>query len=267
MKRNTWNKIAIAFCLVALVACKSKKLVVVNRPTTPGVDSAALKENTMRARLEAIRAKQVTFNTFTGKAKTKLDINGNSNDVTLNIRMARDQKIWVSITAIIGIEVARAQITPDSIIVVNRLQNVYLKKPFSYVYTYASRQVTFKTLQALLLGNAIPEVVNNNNGDFTTQGNNIILSGKLQDLVYKLLLGPDMKVTQTNLANQFGGKSLQVANNIFIQADNRVIPSQIDISSAAGDKKIKLNLRYTQAEFDKPLEYPFSIPKSYEAAN
>lgn len=249
---------------MALVACKSKKLVVVNRPT---VDSAALnKENSIRARLAAIQSKQVTFNTFSGKAKTKLDINGNSNDVTLNIRVAHDQKIWISVTAIIGIEVARAQITPDSIIVVNRIQSVYLKKPFSYVYTYASRQITFKALQALLVGNAIPEVLNSH-PDFAAEGNNTVLSGTLQDLVYKLLLGPDMKVTQTNLSNQFGGKSLQVANNVFIQATNRVIPSQIDISSTAGDKKIQLNLRYTQAEFDKQLDYPFSIPKSYEPAN
>jgi hypothetical protein len=265
MKRNILNKIAVVFCLLALVACKSKNLVVVNRPNT-AVDSAAIKENSIRARLDAIRSKQVTFNTFSGKAKTKLDINGNSNDVTLNIRVARDQKIWISVTAIIGIEIARAQITPDSIIVVNRLQSVYLKKPFSYVYTYASRQINFKTLQALLIGNAIPELLNPNT-NFETQGNNTALSGNLQDLIYKLLLGPDMKVTQTNLSNQFGGKSLQVANNVFIQASNRVIPSQVDISSTAGDKKIQLNLRYTQAEFDKPLEYPFSIPKSYEAAN
>jgi tetratricopeptide (TPR) repeat protein len=211
------NKIVIVFCLLALVACKSKKLVVVNRPTTT-VDSAAInKENSIRSRLAAIQSKQVTFNTFSGKAKTKLDINGNSNDVTLNIRVARDQKIWISVTAIIGIEVARAQITPDSIIVVNRLQSVYLKKPFSYVYTYASRQINFKTLQALLVGNAIPEVLNPR-PDFAAEGNNTVLSGTLQDLVYKLLLGPDMKVTQTNLSNQFGGKSLQVANNVFIQA-------------------------------------------------
>ncbi|QHS54572.1 DUF4292 domain-containing protein [Mucilaginibacter sp. 14171R-50] len=266
MRKNILNKMAMVFCLVALVACKSKKLVVVNRPTTM-VDSAAVnEENSLRARLAAIRSKQVTFNTFSGKAKTKLDINGNDNDVTLNIRIARDQKIWISITAIVGIEVARAQITPDSIIVVNRLQSVYLKKPFSYVYTYASKQVNFKTLQALLVGNAIPEMVNSD-ADFKMEGANTVLSGNLQDIIYKLLLGPDMKVTQTNLSNQVARQSLQVANSVFIQADNRVIPSQIDILSTAGDKKIQANLRYAQAEFDKPLEYPFSIPKSYEPAN
>jgi hypothetical protein len=267
MRRNILNKIAVVFCLLALVACKSKKLVVVNRPTTPTVDSADInKRNNIRSTIAAIQSKQVTFNTFSGKAKTKLDINGNSNDVTLNIRVARDQKIWISVTAIIGIEVARAQITPDSIIVVNRLQNVYLKKPFSYVYTYASRQINFKTLQALLVGNAIPELLNTD-ADFVTEGNNLAIHGNLQDVLYKLLLGPDMKVTQTNLTNQAAWQSLLVANNVFIQADSRVIPSQIDIASTAGGKNIKVNLRYTQAEFDKPLEYPFSIPKSYEAVN
>jgi hypothetical protein len=266
MKRNISNKIAIFFCLAALVACKSKKLVVVNRPTTQGVDSSATRANTKREKLAEIQSKQVTFNTFSGKAKAKLDINGNSNDVTLNIRMARDQKIWISITAIIGIEVARAQITPDSIQVINRLQSVYLKKPFNYVYTYASRQINFKTLQSILIGNAIPEVLNTNS-DLTPQGNNLVISGTMQDLLYKLLLGPDMKVTQTNLNSKSATQSLQVTNKVFINADNRVIPSQVDLSSASGNKKIQLNLRYTQAEFDKPLEYPFSIPKSYEAAN
>lgn len=250
--------------ILTLSACKSKKLVVVNRPT---VDSAAaIKANDVRSRIAAIRSKQVTFNTFSGKAKTKLAFNGNDNDVTLNIRVSRDQKIWISVTAIAGIEVARALITPDSILVRNNFQGVYLKKPFSYVYTYASKQVNFKTLQSLLVGNAIPELVNEN-ATYKPEGTNTAVTGTLQDLIYKLLLGPDMKVTQTNLSNQAAAQSLQVTNKVFIQADNRVIPSQIDIASTASGRKIQVNLRYTTAEFDKPLEYPFSIPKSYEAAN
>jgi hypothetical protein len=264
MKRNILNKIAIGCCVLTLLsACKSKKLVVVNRPTT---DSAAINKNDVRARVQAIQSKQVSFNTFSGKAKTKLDINGNANDVTLNIRINRDQKIWISITAIAGIEVARALITPDSIQVINRFQSVYFKKPFSYVYTYAPRQVNFKTVQSLLVGNAISELVNED-ATFKTEATNTALSGNLQGLIYKLLLGPDMKVTQTNLSNPGARQSLQVTNNVFIQADNRVIPSQIDIASTAGDKKIKANLRYTTAEFDRQLEYPFSIPKSYQPAN
>jgi hypothetical protein len=100
----------------------------------------------VNAKLVAIRAKQLTFNTFSGRAKAKLDFNGDGNDVTMNVRIQRDKKIWVSITAILGVEVARALITPDSIIVINKLQGVYTKKPFSYVWQYAGKQVNYKTI-------------------------------------------------------------------------------------------------------------------------
>jgi len=264
MKRNILNKIAFVCLLIIAAGCSSKKLVVVKRPVA---DTAAIaKANDINSKLAAIRSKQVTFNTFSGKAKAKLDVNGNDNDVTLNIRINRDQKIWISITAIAGIEVARAQITPDSLIVVNRLQSVYLKKPFSYIYSYASKQVNFQTIQSLLVGNAIGELLNEN-ATFLPEGNNTAITGNLQGLIYKLLLGADLKVTQTNLSNTAAHQTLQVANNVFIQANNRVIPSQVDILSTAGNNKIQANLRYTKAEFDLPLEYPFSIPKSYEAAN
>ncbi|RWY49148.1 DUF4292 domain-containing protein [Mucilaginibacter gilvus] len=263
MRRNILNKIAIILLLVTAVSCKSKKLVVVQRPTK---DTVAVKTNDVAERLAAIRSKQVTFNTFSGKAKTRLDINGDDNDVTLNIRVNRDQKIWISITAIAGLEVARALITPDSIQVINRFQNLYLKKPFSYIHRYAGRQVNFKTLQSLLVGNAIGELLNPD-AKFTPEGANTGITGNLQGLVYKLLLGPDMKVTQTNLANQLAGQTLQVANRVFIQADSRIVPSQIDITSTAPGNRVLVNLRYTQAEFDRVLEYPFSIPKSYQPAD
>jgi hypothetical protein len=228
-------------------------------------DTVATPDNKIHTKLAAIKAQQVNFNTFSGKAKTNLDINGNSNDVTLNIRINKGKKIWVSITAILGVEVARAVITPDSILLINRLEGVYMKKPFSYVYAYASKQVNYKTLESLLIGNAIPELLTEKS-EFVTTSNTTTLSGSLDDLLYKLIVGADNKVTQTNLNNQNEGQSLQVANNAFIQASNRILPSQIDIASVVKDKKVHINLHYTKVDFDQQLEYPFSIPDRYEPA-
>jgi hypothetical protein len=262
MKKNILNKLLIVCCLLVMVSCKARKQVLVARKS----DSAAKPlDNNVSSKLDAIRAKQVNFNTFAGRAKTKLDINGNSNDVTLNIRIERDKKIWVSITAIFGVEAARALITPDSILLINRLQGVYLRKPFSYVYKYASSQVNYKTLESLLIGNAIPELLNDK-AEFVAADGNTTLSGNLQDLLYKLIVGADLKVTQTNLSNQNEGQSLQVINNTFIQATNRVMPSEIDIASVVKDKKIQVNLHYTKTDFDVQQDYPFNIPASYEPA-
>ena len=228
--------------------------------------AAAVKPvNTKAMKIAAIRARQTTFNTFSGKAGTKLDINGNSNNVTLNIRIQNGKKIWVSITAIAGIEVARALITPDSLLVINKLQSVYIRKPFSYIYKFTGKSVNYGTVESLLIGNAIPELLNEN-ADFETVTGNTVLNGTMNDIVYKLILGPDLKATQTNLNNQAAGQSLQVVNAAFVQAGNKVMPSQIDISSAVKNKKVQLVLHYSKTEFDQPLEFPFNIPSRYTPA-
>ena len=89
----------------------------------------------------------------------------------------------------------------------------------------------------------------------------------INDLIYKLVTGPDLKVSHTELANQSEGQSLAVDNSTFIQAGNKILPSQINMSSTAGTKKIQVNLHYVKADFDLPLEYPFSIPARYSEAN
>jgi hypothetical protein len=261
----SYIKLITVCCLLLIFGCKSRKLVMVKKVVADS--TAAVKPlDTKAAKLTVIKAKQTSFNTFSGKAKTKLDISGNSNDVTLNIRIQMGHKIWVSVTAIAGIEVARAMITPDSILLINRLQSVYVRKPFSYINKFAGKQVNYKTLESLLIGNALPELLTENSEFFSAEGNTT-LTGNLNNVVYKLILGPDMKATQTSLGNQSAAQTLQVTNSAFIQATNRIMPSQIDMASVVKDKKIQVNLHYTKADFDQPLEYPFSIPSRYQPAD
>ncbi|MBS7566056.1 DUF4292 domain-containing protein [Mucilaginibacter sp. Bleaf8] len=262
MRRNILSKLLVV-CLVVAAGCKTKKQVVARTPvnTTNNADAGKL------SKIQAIQGKQVSFNTFSGKAKTKLNIDGKTNDVTLNIRIQHDQKIWVSITALLGVEVARALITPDSIMVINRLQGVYIKKPFSYIHTYAGQQVNYKTVESLLIGNVIPDLLTP--AAIYQEGANggVSVKGSLQGIVYSLLIGADLKVTQTSLANQSAAQSLQVTNSEFIQADGKVIPSQINIASAVKQKNIQADLHYNKAEFNQPLEFPFSIPDRFSPAN
>ncbi|WDF55933.1 DUF4292 domain-containing protein [Mucilaginibacter sp. KACC 22063] len=265
MKKSISNSLLLLSGIIILASCHSKKQLVKRQADSSAVrtDNAA---SAVKNKINAIKSKQVSFTTFSGKAKTKLNVNGNSNDVTMNIRIQKNQKIWVSITAVIGIEVARALITPDSILVINKLQSVYIKKPFSYIYTYASRQVNYKTVESLLVGNAIPELLNEN-GKLEPSNGNVVIDGQLQDLLYKLIIGPDLKVTSTDLSNQSAGQSLHIDNSAFVQADGRVIPSEIAFSSTVKNKTIQADLKYSKTEFDQPLDFPFSIPSRFSQVN
>jgi hypothetical protein len=256
-----WNRLLIVCALLSIVACKAHKQLAADKKPDP----AANRPSPVLTKLDAIRAAQLNFTTFSGRAKARMQINNSSNDVTLNIRISHGQKIWVSITAIAGIEVARAVITPDSILAVNKLQGLYLRQPFSYIYKYASTQLDYRSVEALLVGNAIPQLLNEK-VKMEADSANIVLNGGLQELIYKLVVGPDMKAKSTNMSDQDAGQTMQVDNSAFMPVANRFAPSQIDINATAGTRKIRISMHYIKQDFDLPLEYPFSIPDSYEPA-
>ena len=265
------NKVSVAAIIFLLFSCKAKKqLVQVNRPAV--TDSVVTKtdvsktDNSKNEKIIAIQNKQINFNTFSGKARTHLEIDKKGYDVTLNIRIQKNKEIWVSITAIAGIEVARAVITPDSIKIINKLQSVYLKKPFSYVYQYTGRQINYKTVEAIVIGNAVSEFISPG-AEMQSNGNNLIFSGILNDLSYQTTFNPDLKVSSLMLSNQRASQKLDVNNDSFIQADDRILPSVIGISSVAAQNSIKADLHYIKAEFDRTIDTPFNEPKGYTLIN
>lgn len=259
MKENTFNKLLIVCCLLTMLGCHTRKKLVAN-PSAKAITAPVNIED----KLSAIRSQQVNFNTFAGKAKTTLNLNGDSHDFTLNIRINNNKEIWASVTALLGIEAARAVITPDSIMVINRLQGVYLKKPFNFIYKYTNKQVDYAMLQALFTGNAVPKMLNDS-VKYNATADSVVLDGKLSELVYKLLLSNDLKVTRTNLSNDAEGQSMQV-NNSFIVQNNQKVPSQIDITSVAKSNKIEVNLHFVKVDYNQPQDYPFTIPPSYTPA-
>src|SRR5580693_6090271 len=127
MSGNMLNRLLVVFGLLTIESCTPKKQLVISKKAA---DTAAVNAR-VESKLDSIKASQLNFNTFSGKAKTSLNINGSCNDVTFNIRISKGQKIWVSVTALAGIEVARALITPDSILAINKLQGLYIRQPFS----------------------------------------------------------------------------------------------------------------------------------------
>src|ERR1700744_4094657 len=176
MRRNIASKLLMVCILLAIISCKAHKQLVVNKKA----DSVAVKSPSLaEIKIEGIKSAQLNFNTFSGKAKSRITLNNSSNDVTMNIRINKGHKIWISITAIAGLEVARALITPDSIMVINKLQGLYLKKPFSYVYKYAGDQLDYNSVEALFVGNAIPQLLNDK-AMLAADSGKVNLSGNLE---------------------------------------------------------------------------------------
>lgn len=259
-------------CLLLLLAffssCRSKKAVV-TATTSPGASVPAIvtqpaeSANTVKEdRIAALKNKQASFKTFSGKAKAALSIGSNSNDVTMNIRIQNNQAIWVSVTAIAGLEVARALITPDSVRVINRLENEYIKKPFSYLYEFTNNKINFATLQSVLVGNAIPEFITETT-EVTINRSQAALKSNIGSMIYNLMLNDQNKVVQANLSDASAGQSLLVTYGDFQPVAQQQVPHFIVMKSQAKSKNISLDLRFTKIELDVPVDIPFRVPDRY----
>ncbi|WP_316817915.1 DUF4292 domain-containing protein [Pedobacter nyackensis] len=263
MSVNIWNKLFLAALLsTALFACKTRKKVVGNPPPVVNELSNKKAEN-----IKLLKSKDLVFNTLAVKAKAKIDIGGSKNSATMNIRMEKGRRIWVSITALAGIEVARALITPDSVKVRNNFQSVYLKKPFSYLHRYANKQISFDWLESILSGNTIADFVNEKANIEEADGL-WVLDGEKEKLAYKVFFDALMKVNQNTINDVSAGQALKVVYaGPYQDLGGSLFPKGVTISSMAGTRNVNIELEYSGAERNVPLEFPFSVPGKYEVIN
>ena len=264
MKKNILNKLFLLAIITLSFGCKTKK-VIITAPPVAVQDNIELDKKPEN--LNLLLSKNLDFNTLALKGKAELDINGEQNDVTMNIRLQKDKKIWVIVTAAGGIvEVARAMITPDSLFLLNKLDKTYTKKPFSYIYEYTNRQINFNLLQAVLSGNAVP--------DFMTTKSNLIqengvwiLNGTSGDLAYQSVFNTLLKVTETTLNDAKAGQAFKVTYGKYTPLNNALFPSSLNINTLSGIKKINIEIEFSKIESNIPVDFPFNVPKNYELIN
>lgn len=263
MNGNIWNSVACSLLLsVSLLACKSRKIA----PTVTSPVSNELSKKKAE-NIHLIRSKDLLFNTLSFKAKAKLDVAGSKNNATMNIRMEKNQRIWVSITALAGIEIARALITPDSIKIRNNFQNVYLKKPFNYIHKFTGNQVNFEWLESILSGNTIADLLNDQ-AQFEQADSLWVVKGKNTTLDYRMLFNAMMKVKETTINRTLEGQSLKILyNGNFQSLNGSLFPDGVSINSMAGAKIVSIDLEYSGLQRNVPLDFPFTVPGKYEVIN
>jgi hypothetical protein len=251
MKKNISSKIIFLLCVSFLFSCKSKKNIVV-----------AATNKMVKADFSKIEAKQAKFKTFSTKAATNLTINDKNFDVTLNIRIKKGEAIWASVTYIAGFEVARAMITPDSLKIMDRINNEYIKKSINYLHKFSNDEIDYNSLEAILVGNCLPFALKNNSIINQKDGNTII-TGQTNQMIYQLSLNSLLKPQSTLLVSDINQQKLEIDITAFQEIMNQLFAKTISLSSLAKDKSVKLIMDYDKTQLNQPVDFPFNVPKRF----
>lgn len=88
---------------------------------------------------------------LTAKMSLALDVSGKTTRVNGTMRIKKGEVIQLSIAPLLGIEVARAEISPYGVLVIDRMNKRYVRVSFTELQELANAHLDFHTLQALFL--------------------------------------------------------------------------------------------------------------------
>jgi hypothetical protein len=272
---NIRNFIVTAIiCWVAATGCHSTKKL---QSAVGKKDTAVLKNPVMTSdsssdisvaqeTLLDLQKNKIDFKTFSGKAKIQYeDHNGKQPDFNAFIRLQKDSVLWVSISAtFLGIEAFRLYITPDTLIILNKLDKIVEYYPFSYIESFAHIPMDFDLLQNILIGN--PVYIGDSIVSYRQTENRILIGtvGSFFKNLTTLSAGSrhlerikldDKYISQNRTAALLYGGYQKNAGFDF--ATDR----EINVSEKS---KVDVSIEFKQYEFNKELSFPFTIPRNYK---
>ncbi len=141
MQRNNYCSIVVLFVLALIGnSCKTNQGLISN---TKGV-------KTEQAELISLQSPSIKTANFS-KISISLATQGKAYNFTASLKIIRDSIIQVAVQPMLGIEVARINLFPDSIQVVDRMNGKFFSSRYDSIRTKYRIAIDYQSIQALLL--------------------------------------------------------------------------------------------------------------------
>jgi len=258
VRRNIWTKLGFLVLTVLIIAsCASKKRVAKKDELLPRASTEA-------ELLKNYELSNLNFHTFSGRAKAKLQVGEESHNATVNIRMDRDKSIWISVTALLGVEAARVLITPDSVKIMNKLRGEYIAKPFSYIYNYTNKGVSFRMLQDILVGNMTVDLLRTDQLQVATSSDDVQVIGIKDGLTFHYGVNNKNRPFTFNLIELGKNQKLETTYSDFADISGYNFPQRFTLNIEGAGDKVSADMLYNKSEFNSAVETPFNVPSRYK---
>jgi hypothetical protein len=251
LKNNTL--IVMALVLLTAASCKNLRR----------AQGDSLKPKSEKVLMKNLLENSVSAEWFGAQAKISYNDEYGGESFSANIRMRKDSAIWMNFKKF-SLEGARVLLTPDSIFVLNRLENEYLAKPFSYAQQEYSLPVGFQGLQAMLLGNPVFFSKETKAGADSTH---YTLAQKTDHLNATYWLNSPEILLHRFLVDDFRNKrSMDVTSSDYRSLDGKQQFSYLRHFNLNSPDlgKMQVQIEFSKIETNVPQEMKFEVPQGYK---
>ncbi|MRS61086.1 DUF4292 domain-containing protein [Larkinella terrae] len=213
---------------------------------------------------------QVDFAYLTAKSKVSFKSKDQDiNNANVNLRIDKDSLIWLSVSGV-GVEVARALITKDSVVIMDRIHREYSVFDYASLSQRFNFNLDFGLIQSLLVGNLPlpkePAQRVKNEKDFL-----LLRQREGKVLVDNYIGEQNRKLKKLLVVEQPTKNSLTLDYEDFTVLNNFLFPYTslvtVDYKSKNDGQPYQtvLRIRHNKVELtDKNPGFPFSIPPKFQ---
>ena len=256
---------------LATTACKStKKTTTTTTQTTP--TNTTTTPLSITAILEMMDANAPVATRLSGDGSVDIESSQLNQSANTMIRFRRDSVIWLNVKKF-GFNVARAQITRDSVFMLNYFQSNYIAQPLSYVEQKFGLPADFDLLQNFLLGKPIFLTDKKQLTLNTPQENAVILRGSNDRWTAEYQFDWTSKqLTEMTFSEQKAQRTLKISYQNYAplaDADGKQRPfaylRTITIESPqTGKAKVAIEIEAESLEVNVVKSIKFEIPSDYK---
>jgi hypothetical protein len=249
------NKFLTVVVVIFMVSCKSKA--VVAEATTPVTYMKA--KNIIASHYK----NKSDFSTLYIKANARYSDERQTQNVTAEIRIKKDEQIVISIR-FLGITMAKASITPTSVSYYEKIKGNYFEGDFSALSQWLGTDLDYNKIQNLLVGEALDDL---KKGKYTES---------LVERLYRLddmanantkktfyLNANDFSINKQEITQTTEGRMIQVAYTYIKEYKEMILPASVTIQTYQKSGKSEIDLEYNTITFNEELSFPYSVPNGY----
>jgi len=268
---NTPKLILLAFVVLILSSCSSIRKTI----------KEPLKDQGPVYLFSNLKLNELKYTYFSARFSASFYQQKHETSFSGQIRIYKDSLIWISISPVLGIEMARLLISNDSVKYMNRIDNNYFVSDFNYINTLINSTLDFDMLQAFLTGNDFSFYENSSfkagadNQDYRLTTTNRRKLKKYvrnsQDInipVQNIWLNPEtFKISRVMIRELIqGGRKLE-GKYQYESLGNQLVPAVLQFNLETAENKNTINVQYTRINITDSLTFPFRIPEKYTKVN
>jgi len=226
--------------------------------------------------IKHLKSNQSEFDWFAARFTGNIIFEGQHHNISGTIRIKKDEAIYVSLSPVLGIEIARAIITPDTVKFLNRLESSYYVGHIGFLNSMLRTSLDYDMLQALLVGN---DFSNYSTGSFISREDQglIMLNDTARQSLYNpyghhpmifnqyLWIDPDNhKIRKNLITEKSADRSIRAEYGSFRQIQGEKIPTTLNLLISDPAYYADLSLQYLRISLNEPQRMNFTVPSRYE---